>query len=317
MIKILITGAEGQLGKALVRRLSPYDKVQGLNKAQLDIRHEDAVYQAVASFQPDLLINAAAYTEVEYAEQENAYAVNVDGAGYLANAAQHHHADFIHFSTDYVFNGQKNRPYTESDVVDPLNGYGQSKCLGEAKVLSHCPQAIIIRTSWIFGEDSHSFPQKILQKAKRGEPIFVVADQIGGPTYVRDLAHATLRLYRFLSGHHRAAGGKSYRVNNPIVRHGEHVSKLGCDALLSTEGIYHFSGYPYVSWYDFARYIVSQAYRQGYLSALPKLYPITSAQAQQKARRPRNSCLDNHKIQAAGVVHSDWQKALNDMSFYL
>jgi len=276
-MKILLTGANGQLGRCFQDVVSKDDKVLALGSQELDISNMQAVLEAVTAFQPDVIINAAAYTAVDKAETEaeRAAAVNTHGPENLATAAKAVGARFVHVSTDYVFDGSGNVPYQETDAVNPLGVYGQTKLAGELLVRSILPEAIIVRTAWVFSEYGNNFVKTMLRLAKDRPELGVVADQYGCPTYAGDIATAILRL---------VAG------NAPA-------------------GIYHYCGDKNVSWAEFAQAIFTEGVKCGALTAQPKVNFITTAQYPAPAQRPAYSVLSTEKVSGYSSA-SDWQAGL-------
>jgi dTDP-4-dehydrorhamnose reductase len=190
-VRILVTGAGGQLGRELMVGLASHE-LHGRDHRALDITDRDAVVKTVEQVRPSWVINAAAYNDVDAAEgaMELAFAVNAAGPGYLAEAAARAGAEMLHIGTDYVFDGRKGAPYTELDRADPLSVYGRSKYEGELQVQSANPSACVLRTAWLYGEYGNNFVKAILTAAARGSPLKVVADQVGSPTWTRHLAQA-------------------------------------------------------------------------------------------------------------------------------
>jgi len=190
-VRILITGAGGQLGRELMEVLASHE-LHGRDHRALDIANREAVVQTVEQVRPSWVINAAAYNDVDGAETatELAFAVNAAGPGYLAEAAARVGAEMVHISTDYVFDGRKGSPYNELDRADPLSVYGRSKYEGELQVQSAHPSACVLRTAWLYGEYGNNFVKAILKAAERGGPLKVVSDQVGSPTWTRHLAQA-------------------------------------------------------------------------------------------------------------------------------
>ena len=276
-MKILLTGANGQLGRCFQDVVSKDDNVLALGSQELDISNTQAVLEAVTVFKPDVIINAAAYTAVDKAETEaeRAAAVNTHGPENLALAAKSVGARFVHVSTDYVFDGSGNTPYLETDAVNPLGIYGQTKLAGELLVRSILPEAIIVRTAWVFSEYGNNFVKTMLRLAKDRPELGVVADQYGCPTYAGDIATAILRL---LAG------------NAPA-------------------GIYHYCGDKSVSWAEFAQAIFVGGEKCGVLTAQPKVNFITTAQYPTPAQRPAYSVLSTEKVSGYSPA-SDWQAAL-------
>tara|TARA_R110002167_G_scaffold195810_1_gene398574 strand:- start:46577 stop:47455 length:879 start_codon:yes stop_codon:yes gene_type:complete len=284
-MKILVTGKNGQIGRCLVEQLSTMPDVTllALDRDQLDITDSINVNKVVAEFIPNIIINAAAYTAVDKAEQELelAYAVNRDGPYYLAVAANNINATIIHISTDYVFAGDSLAAYVETDNTEPQSEYGRSKLAGEQAVERACSRHIILRTAWAFAEHGHNFVNTMLHLAKTRDTLDVVADQFGGPTYVGDIAKAIVTISKQI-----VAGNQAY-------------------------GLYHYSGFPYVSWHAFVEKIFELGLAQGVLKQSIQVNPITTPDYPTPAKRPVNSRLNCHKIkQEFGIVQSDWQAAL-------
>lgn len=276
-MKILLTGANGQLGRYLVHNMSPLDTILSLASQELDICDLPSVITKVQEFRPDIIINAAAYTAVDKAESEpeRAAAVNTHGPENLALAAKQVGARLVHVSTDYVFDGSGQVPYQESDAVNPLGVYGQTKLAGELLVQSILPEAIILRTAWVFSEYGNNFVKTMLRLAKDRPELGVVADQVGCPTYAGDIAAAILNL---------VAG------NAP-------------------GGIYHYCGDRSVSWAEFAQAIFAEGEQSGVLARQPKVNFITTDQYPTPAKRPAYSVLSTEKV-ADYYPASDWQAAL-------
>ena len=280
-MNILITGAGGQVGQEL-QKLLP--QANALTHSQLDIGDISAVRNAVQAFKPYAIINAAAYTAVDKAEEEveKAYLINHIGAKNLAIAAQQQNAILLHISTDYVFDGNKTEPYSETDASNPQSVYGKSKLLGEQAVLQHCEKAMILRTAWVFGRYGKNFVKTMLGLGKTHSHLRIVADQFGSPTEAQDIANALICM-----------------AKNPQF------------------GIYHYSGMPYVSWFEFAQKIFQAAHNQGILHA-PQLEAITSEEYPTQAKRPKNSRLNLDKItNTFDILPCDWQSHLHDLRKYL
>lgn len=291
-MRVLITGSKGQVGCCLKNQLNHLENVTllAVDKEQLDITHKNAVHTTVCNFKPDVIINAAAHTSVDKAETEVAlsYAINCDGAKYLAESAQHIDAVIIHISTDYVFDGSQVHNYHENDVTNPESVYGKSKLAGENAVAKACRKHIILRTSWVFGKQGHNFVNTMLQIGKKRSALSVVGDQFGSPTYAEDIAKALITI-----------------ANQALL---DKKTKFG---------VYHYSGQPYVSWFDFANVIFDQAITQKILTKKPLLQSITTEQYPTAAKRPKNSCLDITKINNAfSIKASDWKAALHDLKDY-
>ncbi|RPA46618.1 dTDP-4-dehydrorhamnose reductase [Shewanella vesiculosa] len=284
-MRILVTGKNGQIGRCLVEQLSTMSDITllALDRDQLDITDSINVNKVVAEFIPNIIINAAAYTAVDKAEQERefAYAVNRDGPYNLAVAANNINATIIHISTDYAFAGDSIAAYVETDNTEPQSEYGRSKLAGEQAVERACSRHIILRTGWVFAEHGHNFVNTMLRLTKTRDTLDVVADQFGGPTYAADIANAIIIITKQL-----ANGNQAY-------------------------GLYHYSGFPYVSWHAFAEKIFELGLAQGILKQSIQVNPITTPDYPTPAKRPANSQLNCHKIkQEFGIVQSDWQAAL-------
>ncbi|WP_412495085.1 dTDP-4-dehydrorhamnose reductase [Shewanella algae] len=289
-MKVLITGCNGQVGHCLTERLTKQAEVLALDYEGLDITDRDAVLNKVAVFQPNYIINAAAHTAVDRAEQEVelSYAINRDGPRYLAQAAKECGAVMLHISTDYVFDGVGDKPYQENDTTGPQCVYGKSKLAGEQAVAESCPEHLILRTAWVFGEHGNNFVKTMLRLAESRDELSIVGDQFGGPTYAGDIADALISMVQHLEQ------GKQAKW-----------------------GVYHFSGVPYASWFDFANAIFQAAEQQNVLTKQPKLSAIPSSAYPTPAKRPANSRLDCSKIENQfGIKPSDWNAALNNIQAY-
>ena len=292
-MKILVTGANGQIGHCLQQQLGQKNwAFSAFTRAELDITDPQAVNQIVQRLRPDIIINAAAYTAVDKAEQEQAlaYAVNRDGPANLARAANDVNAAIFHISTDYVFSGDATGAYTEDAPTNPQGVYGQSKLAGELAVTAVNDKHIILRTAWVFGEHGNNFVKTMIRLGKIKDVLNIVADQEGSPTYADDLAKVLLVV------------AQHYSEGKP-----------------TPWGTYHYSGQPYVSWYGFAREIFTEVEQAGlYVKPVPQLNAITTAEYPTPAKRPANSKLDCKKIeQAFGVAPSDWRSALKNINAFV
>lgn len=289
-MKIMITGSKGQVGSCLARQLSGKVDLLAVDHNELDITNQDAVLETVTKFGPDYIINAAAYTAVDKAEEEvkTSYAINCDGPRYLAEAAHTCGAVLLHISTDYVFNGEGTGAYKESSTTGPQGVYGKSKLAGELAVAAACEKHLILRTAWVFGEKGNNFVKTMLRLAEQCDALNIVGDQFGGPTYAGDIAAALIKMVEVAS-----------------------------ESNESIWGTYHFSGLPHVSWYEFARAIFDAAERDGVLQAKPNLSPISTSEYPTPAKRPANSRMDCSKIQQRfNIQPSNWQHALHNISAY-
>lgn len=290
MKKVLITGSHGQVGHCLTNVLAGRDDVDVIayDRDVLDITDETQVVSVLAELAPDVIVNCAAHTAVDKAETdiEMSYAINRDGPRYLARAAESLGAVMLHISTDYVFDGDKTEPYLESDTPNPKGVYGQSKLAGEEAVAKHCSRYAILRTAWVFGEHGNNFVKTMLRLGQDRKELGIIGDQFGGPTYSGDIAKALVTMMDKFENQEQS-------------------------------GIYHFSGEPHVSWYQFATSIFEAATEHGVLTTPPVVNEITADQYPLPAPRPANSRLDCSKIKAVfGIQLSDWTSALNNIKAY-
>lgn len=281
-MKTLITGADGQLGWELQRTRPDALDLIAFSHTELDITDRAAVSSALQKFQPDLVINAAAYTAVDKAESEKdkAYAVNAHGAANIAKAAETSQARLIHISTDFVFDGTKSRPYLPEDIPNPLSVYGVSKLQGEEAVLAETRnRALIIRTGWLYSAYGSNFVKTMLNLLAQKEKVSIVADQVGTPTWARGLAEA---IYQF--------------------------------AALPVHGIYHLTDAGIAGWYDFAAAIQEEALRLEMLPSLIPLIPVRTEDYPTAAKRPPYSVLDKTATwKALGYHGTHWRTSLRLM----
>ena len=290
--RILITGGSGQVGHCLKAQLEGCAELSVPDSSALNIADRRSVRQAVETFRPDYIINAAAYTAVDKAESdaERAFAVNRDGARHLAEAAEAAGAAMLHISTDYVFDGAGGAPYDEAAPTAPQNIYGASKLAGEQAVLAACRRAVVMRTSWVFGAHGQNFVKTMLRLGRERDSLGIVADQYGAPTAAADIAAALITIVR---------------------RHTP-------EQLAERAGIYHYCGSPYASWFEFAETIFAEAAAQGVLAKIPAVKPIATADYPTPAKRPADSRLDCGKIRTVfGIGPCDWHSALSDLRPYL
>lgn len=280
-MKVLLTGANGQLGNC-IKAICPLNyELINTDRQQLDITDILAIEAIINKYKPDVIINSAAYTAVDRAEDEPTLAnqINVIGPQNLAIVAKKYNIKLIHISTDYVFDGNQNIPYIENDVTNPINVYGKTKRDGEITVLNNYPSSIIIRTSWVFSEYGNNFVKTMLKLSKIRTELSVINDQIGNPTYAGDIA---LTIFDILE------------KNIP-------------------GGIYHYCGDQSVSWYEFAKRIfdIEQQLNSTIKKSPVNVSPILTKDYPTKACRPLYSVLDMQKINLlTGISGSDWNKAL-------
>jgi dTDP-4-dehydrorhamnose reductase len=282
---ILVFGGNGQLGHELVRAAgNRHVPLTALDRGHADITDAAAVAAALATFRPTLVVNAAAYTNVDRAESDQAAAAaNADGAAIVARACAAAGTPLLHISTDYVFDGQKSGPYLESDSTAPLSVYGRTKAAGEVAVRDNLPRHIILRTAWLYGEFGHNFLKTMVRLAAERNELRVVADQYGSPTATRDLAAAILRIAPRLGG-----GPELW-------------------------GTYHFTGAGTTTWHGFACAIVAaQAPLTG---RAPKVTAITTADYATAAVRPANSVLDCSMFaRVFGFLGRPWAEEVADIT---
>jgi dTDP-4-dehydrorhamnose reductase len=282
--KILVTGANGQLGNELRRLCRNFPGLEFIftDVDMLDITNPDAVSVFMEASKPAIVVNCAAYTDVEGAEDNPKIARKVNSLApqVLAAACAMQDAFLVHISTDYVFDGETSRPYVEDDETNPISVYGQSKLEGEEKIKTVFDNYLILRTSWLYSEYGHNFMRSIIAKAKENETIEVVDDQIGSPTYARDLANCIIDI---------------------IIK-----SILNPKAYLP--GVYHYTNQGSCSWFEFAQEIVNFA---GITTC--KVLPVKSDKYKTKAKRPQYSVLDTSKIRSSfGIGIPNWRDSLKE-----
>ena len=280
--RILVTGINGQLGQELKKTLIPLGKVIGVGRETMDLTQPSDIRRVIAQAKPDFIVNAAAYTAVDKAETEVelANAINAIAPTIMAEEADKLGAVLLHVSTDYVFDGQKNTPYLEDSSTNPLSVYGKSKLAGEAGIQKACQSYIILRTAWVYGNEGKSnFVKTMLRLGKEREEIRVVTDQVGSPTWAKDIADAIAKLL-----------------------------------LHSEKGFYHFTDSGVASWYDFAVAIFEEARQLGFPLQVQRVIPITTAEYPTPAKRPAYSVLSHQKIIAAlGTYPPYWRDSLRQM----
>lgn len=277
-MRVLLTGAEGQLARELVATAPPDADVRSLSRTECDITQFPIVEKAVASFRPDVVINTAAYTAVDAAEEneELAFQVNARGAENVAKAAERVGSRLIHISTDYVFDGRRATPYPPDAPTNPVNVYGASKLEGERLASAAASSAAIVRAGWLYSSTGRNFLVSILAALRDSRSLSVVSDQEGCPTSAHEFAIVIWKM----SG-------------------------------LSLQGVYHWANSGSGSWYDFAAEIAEIGQQIGLLRGKPQIRPVTTAEYPHKANRPPYSVLNPTKLaEALAVTPSSWQQAL-------
>jgi dTDP-4-dehydrorhamnose reductase len=287
-MKILLTGATGQVGWELARTLLPLGEVIAVDRSQADLADLTALRTIVQQYKPDVIVNPAAYTAVDKAETERelAFLVNAEAPGVLAEEAKKIDALLVHYSTDYVFDGTKNAPYTETDSTNPSNVYGQSKLAGEQAIQSVAGDYLILRTSWVYASRGNNFLKTILRLAAEREELKIIADQIGSPTWARLIAETTAHIVR-----QTLLERSTNRFNS---------------------NLYHLTSSDATSWQGFAQKIVDIVREQGNVALKNKaILPIPTTDYPLPAKRPANSRLSNDSLeQQFGLVMPSWDNAL-------
>lgn len=281
-MRVLVLGSLGQVAMALAALRVPGLEIVCIGRPALDLTVPSTIDAAIAAHAPDAIINAAAYTAVDRAESEPdaAHALNAIGAGAAAHAARKAGTAFIHLSTDYVFDGEKQAPYHEDDATHPLSVYGQSKRAGEVAVMAAHPDALVLRTSWVYAAHGTNFVRTMLRLAGEGKKVRVVDDQIGAPTSAGAIADAILALLRQMRAH-----------------------------AFPASGIFHLTCRGETSWCGFARAIFAASAARG--GPASDVTPISTAEYPTAARRPAHSRLDCTRLfQTFGIRLPDWRDAL-------
>jgi dTDP-4-dehydrorhamnose reductase len=287
-VKLLLFGRDGQVGRALQATLPALGEVIALGRAEADFATPEALPDLVAAHRPDVIVNAAAYTAVDSAEddRERAWTINAGAVGRLGEAAKKSGALVVHYSTDYVFDGTAGGPQSEEAPTSPVSVYGASKLAGEALLRESGARHLIFRTSWIYAPEGRNFPLTILRLAHERESLTVVSDQLGAPTPAALIAEVT-----------------AAAVPQALADRG----KLG---------LYHLAPAGETSWHGFARYLVADALAEGaHLRLTPEaILPIPSAGYPAKARRPANSRLDTTRLRTVfGVTLPPWQLGVRQL----
>lgn len=290
-MKILLLGKSGQVGWELQRSLAPLGELTALdrhgnNELCGDLADLDGLRSTVRQLQPDVLVNAAAYTAVDKAEGEQALAlrINAQAPQLLAEEMQRLGGWLLHYSTDYVFDGRGSIPWRESDTVAPLNHYGLSKLLGEQGIQATGCRHLIFRTSWVYGTHGNNFAKTMLRLARERDQLRVIDDQIGAPTGAELLADVSAHALRSAFG-------------NPALA-----------------GIYHLAPAGETSWYDYARFVIAEARANGEALAVQSIEAIPTSAYPTPAKRPNNSRLDTRKLRECFELHlPHWQDGVSRM----
>jgi dTDP-4-dehydrorhamnose reductase len=304
-LRILLTGKNGQIGHELSGFLPELGEVVALGPDELDLLKPQEIRRAIRDSRPNLIVNAAAYTAVDQAENDRAvaHALNAEAPAVMAEEAKKIDAALVHYSTDYVFDGLKNAPYGEDDLPNPLSHYGQTKLAGDLAIQNSGVPHLIIRTAWVYGTRGKNFLLTILRLATQREELRIVSDQTGAPTWSREIAAATAKILKQVSG-----------GENPIAS----LSNLG--------GIYHLTAAGETNWSEFAQEILDLAgrasARASWLNAATEGRPIiarriiliTTDEYPTAARRPRYSVLSNSRSKRAfGFTLPDWKAQLQSV----
>ena len=291
-MKILLVGKNGQVGFELQRSLACLGDITATDRNTLDLTDDDSIRSVIQALKPNLIVNAAAYTAVDKAETEQdlAMQINANAPKVMAEQAKQLDIPFIHYSTDYVFNGQNDKPWTEQDQTDPISVYGHTKLLGEQAIIDSGVAHLIFRTSWVYGNRGNNFLLTMKRLATERDELSVVNDQIGAPTWSRHVADVTANII--------AQAKASKDVTQFIEQHA---------------GIYNLSGAGETSWHSFAKAIFELLEQQG--EQVAKLNAIPTSAYPTPAQRPLYSCLDNQKLhQTFDIKLPDWQISL-DLAF--
>ncbi|MGC1853820.1 MAG: dTDP-4-dehydrorhamnose reductase [Candidatus Aquirickettsiella sp.] len=285
MVKVMVTGAQGQIGHEIVDLASKNNiELYPFTHHQVNITEFEQLKHAIVTIKPNYIINAAAYTAVDRAEKESelAFSVNALGVQYLAKIAKQYDIPLLHISTDYIFNGQKKTPYSENDKAQPLSVYGLSKLNGENWLRETWDKHIILRVSWVFGTYGNNFVKTIIRLAQQRSELRIIADQKGAPTYAGDIAQTLLKIVECL-----------------------HNGQFAW-------GTYHYTGTPALTWYEFAKKIIEEAKQHKLI--LKKIVPISALEYPSMALRPYNSELACDKmIRVFNIIPNNWSEGLNKL----
>jgi dTDP-4-dehydrorhamnose reductase len=295
--RILVTGASGQVGGELVQTLAPFGEVIAPARAEMDLSDSASVRSFIRSVRPRWIVNAGAYTAVDKAESEEAlaFAINAEAVRTIGVEALTLGAAVLHFSTDYVFNGQGTRAFVETDATGPLNVYGASKLAGEQALLESGAASLIFRTSWVYGATGKNFLRTILKLARERAELRIVSDQHGAPTWSRDLANMAA---------HIIARYESATTESSTIT----------EAVAPSRGVYHAAGYGETTWAAFAAEAINAIAKQDPSAKLATIIPIPTAEYPTPAVRPGNSRLNSEKLfQTFNWRMMDWRESLAEV----
>jgi dTDP-4-dehydrorhamnose reductase len=274
-LRIMLTGKNGQVGWELQSAMAPLGEVISLGRDELDLEKQEQICEMVRRIKPDIIVNAAAYTAVDKAEEEpeRAAAVNAVAPGILAEEAKRLNALLVHYSTDYIFDGTKTTPYNEDETPNPINVYGRTKLAGERAIQAVGAPHLILRTSWVYGSRGNNFLMTILRLACEREELRIVDDQVGTPTWSRFLAEVTAQILQ--------------KISKPSL-------------FTECRDVYHVTPYGQTSWYGFAKAIIEKynQYNKGLELKVKCVNPISTEEYRTSAQRPAYSVLSNKKIQS-------------------
>jgi dTDP-4-dehydrorhamnose reductase len=302
---ILLTGKDGQLGHDLMQLLPGIGEVVAFDRHRLDLTKPEDIQRVIRDAQPQIIVNAAAYTAVDHAEKEETLArtINADAPGLMAEEARRIGAVLVHYSTDYVFDGSKTSPYLENDRPNPINAYGRTKLAGEQAIAGTGAAHLIFRTAWVYGTRGRNFLATVLRLATEREELRIVRDQIGAPTWSKEIAQATTQVLRSLLQHDNISAA---------------ISRVG--------GTYHLTAGGETNWYEFARTILEEAARvppatpwfKAVTGGRPfiarRVIPIATSEHPTSARRPAYSVLSNSRCRNTfGFELPDWKSQLHSV----
>ncbi len=284
-MRILLTGRNGMLGRELAQALAPLGTLTAFDRQGLDLAAPDRIVACVREFRPDLIVNAAGWTEVDRAEEDEALAwrVNATAPGILAEEAARLGARIVHYSTDYVFDGTRPGPYSEADMPNPVNAYGRSKLAGERAVQAACARHLIFRTSWLYASHGRNFLLTMLERLQREGELRVVNDQVGTPTWTREVAATTRQVL--------GAGMPAAGTPEPA-------------------GVFNVAASGSTSWFDYAS-AIAESLAAHEIDVTARLVPVTAAEYPSRARRPPNSVFSLAKIESLLKLESrPWQRSV-------